>query len=197
MISHANTLRDVAPFPHDASIHHLPRLQQRAIPAGGKVSFQSTPSAQHASMVRRAQRAAERKGVDVLERRGFEFFGTHPDLHLALQAANITRHYYAEHDIIYVIKSGNGHIVAQGNAEIPNALNCPLRHQGVLGHAGRQEDQGLQCSAFSGRPRLPRPFWKPLYRFLNSADQHLAATSPQDLVDAFVAIAWMEDEWME
>lgn len=207
--THANAIRNVTPFPHDAfavlergtqlNTQHLARRTQRAVPAGGKFSLQPTPSARHASVVRRAQRVAEGRGVDVLERRGFKFFGTHPDLHLALQAANIRRHYYAEHDVIYVTKPGNGHIVVQGNAEllIARYQDVPFAIKAYWDTRDARKIRVYNIRRYLAIHGCLGPFREPLYRFLNPAEQHLVSTSPQDLVDAFVTIAWMEDEWME
>ena len=57
-----------------------------------------------------------------MHRTGFKFFGTHSDFNWVLQAASIKRHYYADFDIIYVVKSSDGIIIAQGNAEFLNAI---------------------------------------------------------------------------
>jgi hypothetical protein len=43
-------------------------------------------------------------------------------MHLSLQAANIKRHYFADTDIVYVLRSGFGRIIRHGNAESLNAL---------------------------------------------------------------------------
>jgi hypothetical protein len=79
-------------------------------------------------MVSHSQMIAKGRGLDGLERTGSKSFGTHPDMYLSLQAANIKRHFFADTDIVYVLKSADGRIIGQGNAEFLNALyRGPLR----------------------------------------------------------------------
>ncbi|GHJ87017.1 hypothetical protein NliqN6_3419 [Naganishia liquefaciens] len=212
-----NAMRDNTPFPHDASAvlqrgttpvknRHLvdPDVAQsrRAIPSGGRFRFQRIPSARQSALVMRSQRIAKDRGAKIMHRTGFKFFGTHSDFNWVLQAANIKRHYYADFDIIYAVKSSEGIIIAQGTAEFLKAIYDQVPFA-LAAYWQLKKTRVINCFyirryfAFNG---CYGPLRDCLYRFHGPEDlatiHNAAATSPSSMVaNAYCGLAWVQNGW--
>jgi hypothetical protein len=136
------------------------------------------------------------QGITNLGYEGFVFYGSNANCNRRLQAASITDVIYPNYDVVYLVGSRDGTVIARGNAEFLNAIyddvgDAIKGYWAARNHGRVQPHCVKRYFAFYGCAGI---FREPMYRFLSDADQATIRFC-EGYGNDMVKICWMQDSW--